>query len=73
VVALLLSSMWLVPLATAGQVVDAGRGRPTHFPALLGPALAAVIVSWRGYALPALERRFTPLTATVLVSVGWGV
>jgi CAAX protease family protein len=45
VLAWLLSALWLVPLVVAGRVVDAGRGWPTHFPALLGPALAAVIVS----------------------------
>src|SRR4051812_36741589 len=41
----LLSWMWLIPLALGGRVVDPGGGWPTHFPALLGPALAALIVS----------------------------
>jgi membrane protease YdiL (CAAX protease family) len=33
------------PLAAAGEVIDKGRGWPTHAPALLGPALAALAVT----------------------------
>jgi membrane protease YdiL (CAAX protease family) len=39
-----LSWGWAVPLALSGQVVEQGRGWPTHYPALLGPAVAAVLV-----------------------------
>jgi len=39
-----LSWAWVVPLALGHQVVEAGRGWPTHVPALLGPAVAAVVV-----------------------------
>lgn len=47
--ACVLSWAWLIPLAVTGAVVEPGRGWPTHFPALLGPALAAVVVTaWAG-------------------------
>jgi membrane protease YdiL (CAAX protease family) len=42
-----LSWGWAIPLAASGQVVEQGRGWPTHYPALLGPAVAAVaVVAW---------------------------
>jgi len=40
-----LSWSWLIPLAAAHQVVRRGEGWPTHYPALLGPAIAAVAVT----------------------------
>jgi uncharacterized protein len=40
-----LSWSWLIPLAAAHEVVRRGVGWPTHLPALLGPAIAAVIVT----------------------------
>ena len=36
---------WWLPLALAGQTVTQGDGWPTHFPGLLGPAAAAVLVT----------------------------
>jgi membrane protease YdiL (CAAX protease family) len=45
IVAFALSWAWALPLAAAGDVVEKGRGWPTHFPALLGPALAALAVT----------------------------
>ena len=42
-----LSWAWLMPMAKAGGVVRAGVGWPTHLPALLGPLLAAVVVTAR--------------------------
>jgi len=152
-----LSWLWLLPIAAAGGRIVAGRGWPTHLPALLAPLAAAVIVTarydgragladlgrrmvqvrvrlrwwvfavspllvlalvllvdgvagralpaaedfarfsgvpsgwgtlgvaatiivingfgeetgWRGYALPHLERRHTPLTATLIVAGLW--
>jgi membrane protease YdiL (CAAX protease family) len=36
---------WLIPLAVTGHTVLQGRGWPTHFPSLLGPMLAAFIVT----------------------------
>jgi membrane protease YdiL (CAAX protease family) len=40
-----LSWSWVIPLAAAQQVVRRGVGWPTHLPALLGPAVAAVVVT----------------------------
>ena len=37
-------SFWL-PLALTGTIVASGRGWPTHLPGLLGPAIAAVLVT----------------------------
>ncbi len=45
VLAYALSWTWMFPLAGAGDVVEKGIGWPTHFPALLGPALAAFLVT----------------------------
>ena len=36
---------WCVPLAVRGDVVRMGVGWPTHLPALVGPALAAIVVT----------------------------
>jgi membrane protease YdiL (CAAX protease family) len=150
-----LSWSWVIPLATAHQVVRRGVGWPTHLPALLGPAIAAVVVTawatgrpglrelgarlarwrvslrwwlvaispvlflglalivlaaagkarpdvrdfgrfsgipaadlagvvlllfvaalgeetgWRGYALPQLQRRFSPLASSLIVAMAW--
>ena len=44
-VALLASWAWTWPLVAAGSTVEKGVGWPTHFPALLGPALAALVVT----------------------------
>jgi membrane protease YdiL (CAAX protease family) len=38
---------WLLPLAVTGLVVTAGVGWPTHLPALLGPLLAAFVMTAR--------------------------
>jgi hypothetical protein len=40
-----LSWAWALPLAATGSVVHRGQGWPTHYPALLGPAIAAVLVT----------------------------
>lgn len=40
-----LSWAWAVPLALTGAVVVRGEGWPTHYPVLVGPALAAVVVT----------------------------
>ena len=40
-----LSWSWLIPLAAAHLVVRRGVGWPTHLPALLGPTIAAVVVT----------------------------
>ncbi len=36
---------WMLPLVGAGDVVEKGVAWPTHFPALLGPAVAALVVT----------------------------
>ena len=150
-----LSWAWGFPLAAAHLVVLRGAGWPTHYPALFGPAIAAVVVTawtmgrpgirdllarvarwrvplrwwlvavspaaflglaliamaaggkalpsaagfgrfsgipaiglvgvlllitvgalgeetgWRGYALPQLQRRFSPLTSSLIIAVLW--
>jgi membrane protease YdiL (CAAX protease family) len=156
VLAYAISWAWAIPLAVTDQVVERGEGWPTHYPSLLGPALAALVViamttgwpglrelaarmlrwrvpplwwlvavspavflvialaglslvgadlpdvgdfgrfsgtpawgllgvflmitlvgslgeetGWRGYALPELQRRFTPLTATLILALVW--
>ena len=40
-----LSWAWLLPMAVGGLVVLTGDGWPTHFPALLGPMVAALLVA----------------------------
>lgn len=45
VLAYAFSWAWWVPLALTGQVTRAGQGWPTHLPGLMGPALAAVVVT----------------------------
>lgn len=67
--AYLISWSWWVPLALRGEVVRAGVGWPTHLPGLVGPAVAAVLVTaaLEGRAgLRDLARR------AVRWRVGWG-
>jgi len=45
VLAYALSWLWVIPLAAAHEVVRRGVGWPTHLPALLGPAIAALVVT----------------------------
>src|SRR5947209_349820 len=40
-----LSWAWVIPFAATGQTVFEGRGWPTHFPSLLGPMVAAFVVT----------------------------
>jgi uncharacterized protein len=44
-IAYVVSWAWLIPLALTGDTVFQGRGWPTHFPSLLGPLVAAFIVT----------------------------
>jgi len=46
VLALALSWAVWIPQALAGETVKPGIGWPSHMPGLLGPALAAAIVTW---------------------------
>jgi membrane protease YdiL (CAAX protease family) len=43
--ALAISWGWMLPFVVAGSVVHRGIGWPTHVPALLGPLVAAVVVT----------------------------
>ena len=45
VLAYALSWSWAIPLAAAHLVVRRGEGWPTHYPMLLAPAIAAVVVT----------------------------
>ena len=45
VLALAISWGWMIPFLVAGSVVDRGSGWPTHVPALLGPMIAAILVT----------------------------
>jgi membrane protease YdiL (CAAX protease family) len=45
VLAYALSWSWVIPLAATGHRVVQGKGWPTHFPALVGPMLAAFAVT----------------------------
>jgi membrane protease YdiL (CAAX protease family) len=45
VLAYAFSWAWMLPFVAAGDVVRKGVGWPTHFPALVGPALAAIVVT----------------------------
>lgn len=60
VLAFLFSWVFWVPMALKGIVTRPGQGWPTHLPGLMGPALAAVVVTlgWQGTgALRDLGRR----------------
>ena len=59
------SWLWLVPLAVTGLVVWQGQGWPTHFPALIGPMVAAMLVAARTGTLRRL------LLSMVRVRVHW--
>jgi membrane protease YdiL (CAAX protease family) len=45
VLAYAVSWAWAMPFALTDQVVNRGDAWPTHYPALLGPAIAAVVVT----------------------------
>jgi membrane protease YdiL (CAAX protease family) len=50
-----LSWSWAIPLALAGDVVRRGTGWPTHYPALFGPAIAAIVVTAWSLGLPGVR------------------
>ena len=61
------SWMWLVPLAVTVLVVRQGQGWPTHFPALIGPMVAAILVAARTGTL----RRLLLSMGRVRVPLRW--
>ncbi len=67
VLAYALTWAWLGAVALAGGVVAPGRGWPTHFPALLGPMVAALLVAARAGELRGLVSR----TVRVRVALRW--
>lgn len=66
-------------LAVAGQDVDLGL-LGARLPAYLGTFLLVVTIGggleepgWRGFALPRLQARHTPVKATLILGVLWGI
>src|SRR5439155_25304016 len=45
---------WIIPWAATGHVVRQGEGWPTHLPSLLGPLLAAIVVTFWTDGRPAV-------------------
>jgi CAAX protease family protein len=45
VLAYAISWAWVIPLAATGHTVAQGRGWPTHLPSLVGPMVAALLVT----------------------------
>ena len=67
-----LSWSWAVPLAAAHLVVRRGVGWPTHLPALLGPAIAAVVVTAWTMGRPGVRDLLARLTRwRVPFAGGW--
>jgi uncharacterized protein len=64
-----LSWLWLLPMAAGGLLVLQGQGWPTHFPALLGPMIAALLVAARTGTL----RRLLLSMVRVRVAARWWV
>jgi membrane protease YdiL (CAAX protease family) len=59
---------WLMPLALTGRIVTAGVGWPSHFPALLGPLLAAFVLTASQLGRPGVRDLFHRM---VLVDAPW--
>ena len=60
VLAYAISWAWTFPFVAVGDLVEKGAGWPTNFPALLGPAIAAFVVTalvWGGEAVRDLFAR----------------
>jgi membrane protease YdiL (CAAX protease family) len=60
-----------VALATmVGGTIPVHAGSLALFPLFLVTSIGEEI-GWRGYALPKLQERFSPLTAAMIVGLGW--
>jgi len=66
--AYLISWAWWVPFAVSGTTVRQGVGWPTQIPGLMGPAVAAFIVTWMIGGRGGLKRRWSSIIAW---RVGW--
>jgi len=49
-----LSWAWAIPLAATASIVRRGHGWPTHYPSLVAPAVAAIVVIGRTQGRPGL-------------------
>ena len=68
VVAYVLSWAWVIAWAATGHTVVQGQGWPTHFPSLLGPLVAAfVVTAWRRHARGIRDL----LTSMARWRIGW--
>jgi len=75
----------LLGMAAVGASIPPTRdfARFSGVPAGLGVVVVALLIiaingfgeetGWRGYALPELQRRFSPLAATLILSAGWAI
>ena len=71
----------LIAMAVAGKALPSAAdfGRFSGIPAigLVGVLLLIIVgalgeeTGWRGYALPQLQRRFSPLTSSLIIAVLW--
>jgi CAAX protease family protein len=64
----LISWAWWIPLVLAGGAVRQGVGWPTQIPGLMGPAIAAVVVTWRVEGRTGLRRLWR---SVIDWRVGW--
>jgi membrane protease YdiL (CAAX protease family) len=62
VVAYMLSWSWWVPMAIGGATTRPGQGWPTHVPGLMGPAIAAIVVTALTNGSPGLRDLAARLT-----------
>lgn len=62
VLAFALSWSWWIPMAVSGQITRPGQGWPTHLIGLMGPAVAALAVTWRAKGRTGLAELVSRIT-----------